>query len=186
MTRIQNAAERATRMVKDLLDFTQARLGERHPHRAAAGEPARADAGAWWTRWKRPSLPGARVLRSGNGQGIWDPDRLAQVVQNLVTNALKYSPEDTPVQVETRGDPGGVTLCVHNQGAPIPPEFLASIFQPLQRGVEGLDPVSRSVGLGLYIVKQVVDAHGGSVEVRSTPEAGTTFTVHLPRKASPR
>jgi signal transduction histidine kinase len=74
-----------------------------------------------------------------------------------------------------------VTLSVHNQGTPIPPERLARIFQPLQRGTEPVDKTSRSVGLGLYIVKAIVEAHRGGVTVTSTSEAGTTFTVRLPR-----
>ncbi|ADO70553.1 sensor histidine kinase [Stigmatella aurantiaca] len=179
--RIQNAAERAIRMVKDLLDFTQARLGggiriERRPtnlHELARGVVDEVEA-AYPARE-------LRVRRSGDGRGSWDPDRLSQVVQNLVTNALKYSPDDTPIQVETFGVDGEVTLSVHNQGAPIPPELLASLFQPLTRGTAEIDTAGRSVGLGLYIVQSIVEAHGGRVEVQSTAEVGTTFTVRLSR-----
>ncbi|RKG96028.1 ATP-binding protein, partial [Corallococcus sp. CA047B] len=110
-----------------------------------------------------------------------DPDRLSQVVQNLITNALKYSPEDTAVLVETRGEADAVVLSVHNQGAPIPPERLKALFQPLQRGTEEVDTAGRSVGLGLYIVQSIVDAHGGHIGVQSTAEVGTTFTVRLSR-----
>ncbi|HEX8819960.1 MAG TPA: ATP-binding protein, partial [Archangium sp.] len=114
----------------------------------------------------------------------WDPDRLGQVVQNLVTNALKYSPGDTPVRIETHAENGDVVLSVHNEGAPIPAERLGRIFQPLQRATGDVDKAGRSIGLGLYIVKQVVDAHGGTVWVESTAEAGTTFTMRLPRHPS--
>jgi signal transduction histidine kinase len=76
-----------------------------------------------------------------------------------------------------------VSISVHNQGAPIPPEKLSRLFQPLQRATGEVDKSGRSIGLGLYIVKQVVDAHGGTVAVESTAEKGTTFTVRLPRKA---
>ncbi|MDC0714417.1 PAS domain-containing protein [Stigmatella sp. ncwal1] len=179
--RIQNAAERAIRMVKDLLDFTQARLGggiriERRSanlHELARGVVEEVEA-AYPTRE-------LRVRRLGDGQGNWDPDRLSQVVQNLVINALKYSPEDTPIQIETLGADGEVILSVHNQGAPIPPELLASLFQPLTRGTAELDTAGRSVGLGLYIVQSIVEAHGGQIEVQSTAEVGTTFTVRLSR-----
>ncbi len=74
-----------------------------------------------------------------------------------------------------------MVLSVHNEGAPIPPERLGSIFQPLQRASDEVDKAGRGIGLGLYIVKQVVDAHGGDVRVESTAEAGTLFTVRLPR-----
>ncbi|RKG99768.1 PAS domain S-box protein [Corallococcus sp. CA053C] len=185
VTRIQNAAERATRMVKDLLDFTQARLGggiriERRSadlHELARGVVDEVEA-AWPTRE-------LRVRRSGEGRGLWDPDRVSQVVQNLITNALKYSAEDTPIEVETLGEDDAVTLSVHNQGPPISPERLDSLFQPLQRGTAEIDRAGRSVGLGLYIVRSIVEAHGGSIRVQSTAEEGTTFTVRLARQPAP-
>ncbi|MCY1044263.1 PAS domain-containing protein [Corallococcus sp. bb12-1] len=185
VTRIHNAAERATRMVKDLLDFTQARLGggiriERR--QADLHELARGVVDEVEAAYPHREL---RVRRSGDGRGMWDPDRLSQVVQNLITNALKYSLEDTPVRVETRAEGDAVVLSVHNQGAPIPPERLGVLFQPLQRGTEDIDKAGRSVGLGLYIVQSIVEAHAGHVDVQSTVEAGTTFTVRLPRSAAP-
>jgi signal transduction histidine kinase len=182
--RIQSSAERANRMIRDLLDFTQARLAggiriERRAtdlHELTRGvlEEIEATHGGRELRWSR----------AGDGRGEWDPDRLGQVVQNLVTNALKYSPAGTPVRIETSAEEGGVVLSVHNEGAPIPPERLGSIFQPLQRASGEVDKAGRGIGLGLYIVKQVVEAHGGDVRVESTLEAGTTFTVRLPRTGS--
>jgi signal transduction histidine kinase len=99
---------------------------------------------------------------------------------NLLANALHYSPPGTPVRVTSRGEEGAVVLTVHNVGTPIPPEVLPRLFHPMQRGVEQVSE-ARSVGLGLYIVDQVVRAHGGTIQVASTAEAGTTFTVRLPR-----
>jgi signal transduction histidine kinase len=75
-----------------------------------------------------------------------------------------------------------VTLRVHNEGAPIPPDVLPTLFQPMTRGVS-VGGQQRSVGLGLFIVDHLVRAHGGEVKVTSA-EAGTTFTVRLPRKRS--
>jgi PAS domain S-box-containing protein len=179
--RIQTSAERATRLVQDLLDFTQARLGggiriDRRPadlHLVTRGVLDEVEA----------AHPGreVQVRHHGDGRGEWDPDRLAQVVQNLVTNALKYSPEGTPVHVVTRGDGGQVVLTVQNQGAPIPSERLGRLFEPMQRATADVGNAGRSVGLGLYIVKHIVDGHGGTIDVRSTDEEGTTFTVRLPR-----
>jgi signal transduction histidine kinase len=123
------------------------------------------------------------VTAQGNGQGAWDADRMAQVVTNLVSNALKYSPPDTPVSVRTRGDGDQVELEVHNEGAPIPPEALGRLFQPMQRASSQGDTAGRSVGLGLYIVDRIVQAHGGTIAVKSTEGEGTTFTVRLPRLA---
>jgi signal transduction histidine kinase len=124
-----------------------------------------------------------RVVSSGDGTGEWDGDRLAQVITNLVNNALAYSPPGTPVRVETRGVDGSVLLGVHNAGRPIPPELLPHLFEPMTRGRSG-DSGSRSIGLGLFIVANIVHAHGGTIEVRSEEGEGTTFTVKLPRRAS--
>ncbi|RKG65870.1 PAS domain S-box protein, partial [Corallococcus exercitus] len=181
VSRIQSAAERAHRMIRDLLDFTQARLGgglriQRRPsdlHEIVDGVLEEIEA-------THPDRE-IRRRRGGSGLGEWDPDRLGQMAQNLVTNALRYSPRDTAVLVETYGTDDAVTLSIHNEGAPIPPERQGLLFQPLQRASGEVDHGSRSIGLGLYIVKQLVEAHGGTVTVTSTAEAGTTFTVRLPR-----
>nr|WP_240672970.1 PAS domain S-box protein [Corallococcus coralloides] len=179
--RIQSAVHRAVRLVGDLLDFTQARLGEGIPISPRAADLNQV------TRQVLDQVDAAhpgrtlRVQERGDATGVWDSERIAQVVQNLVTNALKYSPEASPVQVTTRGEDGWVCLSVHNQGTPIPPEKLPRIFEPLQRASSELDSTGRSVGLGLYIVKQLVESHGGTVDVTSNLKQGTTFTVRLPR-----
>jgi signal transduction histidine kinase len=183
VVRIQSSAERAHRMIHDLLDFTQARLGgglrvEPRPmdlHELLLGVLNEVEA----THAGRE----LQFSRGEDGRGIWDQDRLAQVAQNLLTNAIKYSPEGTPIQVETRNEDGWLVLSVRNQGAPIPPERLSQLFEPLQRATSELDRAGRSVGLGLYIVKQVVDAHGGEIAVESTAGSGTVFTVRLPQPA---
>ncbi|WP_375745097.1 ATP-binding protein [Corallococcus interemptor] len=181
VSRIQSAAERAHRMIRDLLDFTQARLGgglriQRRPsdlHEIVDGVLEEIEA-------THPDRE-IRRRRSGSGLGVWDPDRLGQLAQNLVTNALKYSPRDTAIQVETHGGDDAVSLSIHNEGAPISPERMSRLFEPLQRASGEVDPSSRSIGLGLYIVKQLVEAHRGIITVTSTAEEGTTFTVRLPR-----
>jgi signal transduction histidine kinase len=102
-------------------------------------------------------------------------------VSNLVVNALRYSPDGTPVTVTTRRDADTVLLEVHNLGTPISPELRARLFQPMQRGAGQADKATRSVGLGLYIVDHIARAHGGRVDVHYSVEDGTTFTLHLPR-----
>ncbi|MBN8468252.1 PAS domain-containing protein [Corallococcus exiguus] len=181
VSRIQSAAERAHRMIRDLLDFTQARLGGGlHIQRRASDLHEIVDG---MLEEIEATHPDREILRrrSGSGLGAWDPDRLGQLAQNLVTNALKYSPRDTAVRVETHGTADTVTLSIHNAGAPIPPERMGRLFQPLQRPSGEVDHSSRSIGLGLYIVKKLVEAHGGIITVESTADAGTTFTVRLPR-----
>ena len=178
--RVSSAAERASRMVNDLLDFTQARLGRGipiHPRPLHLAETLES-----WVEEARAAFPERTVNLhvQGVGPASVDPDRMAQVVGNLVSNALKYSPADSPVEVRLREEPGALVLEVHNTGAPIPEAQRARLFHPLERGQGQRDMSSRSVGLGLFIVKHVVDAHGGHISVTSTPEAGTTFSVRLP------
>ena len=184
ISRVRSSAERATRMIRDLLDFTQARLGG-----GIAVRPGPVDLHALVRQVIEEvevAFPGRQVevRHEGNARGEWDGDRIAQVIANLVTNALKYSPEGTPVRVATRGGPGEVSLLVTNEGEPIPPSLANRIFEPLQRATADIDRSGRSVGLGLYIVKHIVEAHAGTVEVRSTAGEGTVVAVRLPRQAA--
>lgn len=179
--RIVSAADRAARMIHDLLDFTHARLGggipvspqplELHAHVAGVLEEL---------QHTHPDRE-LSLEHEGDTHGAWDPDRIAQLVVNLAGNALKYSPQGTTVTVRTRGEPGAVVLEVHNFGPPIAPDLLPHIFEPLSRGASKVDMQTRSIGLGLYIVESIVRAHNGRVEARSSAEAGTTFVVRLPR-----
>lgn len=108
-----------------------------------------------------------------------DPVRLSQVIENLISNAVKYSPAETPITVRVRPNGGFVRLTVSDQGPGIPPEKLPLIFERFYRVVEG-DAVVKGTGLGLFITREIIRMHGGSIEVESTPEKGTTFTVDLP------
>ncbi|RKH24200.1 response regulator [Corallococcus praedator] len=184
--RIISSAERANRLIRDLLDVTQARLGGGLPvHRRPMDlhEATRQS-----LEEVQVAFPERRVVleQQGDGHGTWDGERLGQVVQNLVTNALRYGDPAAPVRVTTRADGHDLVLEVHNRGRPIPAEMLPKLFQAMRRGQHDEDRASRSVGLGLYIVEQVVRAHGGHVVATSSADAGTTFTVHLPREATMR
>ncbi len=179
--RIRSSADRANRMIRDLLDFTQARLGggiRLDPRPIDLRELVRGVIDE-----VEAAHPGREIVvrHQGSERGAWDGDRIAQVIQNLLVNALKYSPPQRPVQLSTWTEPGWVLLSVQNGGPPIPAGKLPRIFEPLQRAVAEVDFSTRSVGLGLYIVRHIVDAHRGSIAVESTDEAGTTFTLRLPR-----
>ncbi|WP_052518038.1 hybrid sensor histidine kinase/response regulator [Archangium violaceum] len=182
VSRIQGSAERGVRMVRDLLDFTQARLGG-----GIRIVPSTFDLHALTlqvmdeVRMSHPERD-FQVRQEGDARGDWDPDRLAQVLTNLTSNAAKYSPAGTQVSVVTRGEGEWVTLEVHNEGTPIPPELRQRLFEPMQRGGADVDRAGRSIGLGLYIVDSIVRAHGGTIDVRSSAAEGTTFTVRLPRQ----
>jgi signal transduction histidine kinase len=178
--RILTAADRAHRLIRDLLDFTQVRTGRALPVRPAPMDLAALAAQV--VDEVQPEAPGRRLELhcAGDARGRWDPDRMGQVLTNLLTNAVQYSPPDSRVRVEVEGEPEGVVLRVSNGGAPIPAHALPTLFEPMSRGTAA-GGERRSVGLGLFIVEQVVRAHGGAVAVHSAEGEGTTFTVRLPR-----
>jgi PAS domain S-box-containing protein len=178
--RITSSSGRALRMIDDLLDFTRIRFAG-----GLTVEATQVDLHALTQRvveevvTTRPERK-VEVETSGDGRGDWDPDRLHQIVQNLVSNALQHTTEDTPVRVRTRGEEDAVVLEIHNGGPGIPREDQAKLFEPFQRGTRKSSS-GRSMGLGLYITAHIVHAHGGSLQVESSDERGTTFRVRLPR-----
>ncbi len=114
-----------------------------------------------------------------------DPRRLAQVIENVISNAVKYSPESTPICVTVTRDCSAVRVCVCNGGATIPPEKLALLFKRFSRlrmDGEGNGP-RNGTGLGLYLSKKIVEMHGGSIRVTSNDADGTTFSIELPAGA---
>ncbi|MGH7436480.1 MAG: sensor histidine kinase, partial [Polyangiaceae bacterium] len=124
-----------------------------------------------------------RLEAEGDPNGNWDADRLAQVFSNLVSNALEHSPAGGEIRaaVEARAA-DQVTITVQNPGV-IPAELLPDIFEPFRHGRQNAK--SRGLGLGLYITKEIVAAHGGSIEVASSEGSGTRFRVVLPRWGPP-
>lgn len=119
---------------------------------------------------------------SGNLKGEWDKARIGQIFSNLIGNALQYSFRNSPVNVVVKNVLGKVQLSVHNNGVAIPPEKIETLFDSLTRAITdvGTHPESVNLGLGLYITKEIVVTHGGTIEVDSTEENGTIFTVNLP------
>ncbi|HZH13696.1 MAG TPA: PAS domain-containing protein [Archangium sp.] len=184
--RISLNAEQMARMIGDLLDLTRGRLGGGIPI-----TPAPCDLGSLGRRVvsELEVAHPARELRleaHGDLQGAWDQDRLAQLLGNLLRNAVDYSPEGTPITLALQGEGGRVRIEVRNQGEPIPGELLPGLFEPFRRGETRGGRSPSGLGLGLYIVQQIATAHGGTVEARSTREEGTVFSVRLPRGASRR
>ena len=180
LARVGNATSRANRLISDLLDFTQARLAGGIPIRrkALSLHPLVHDlvlelAAAW---------PARRLTRVAEGEGDCqgDSDRLSQLLGNLVGNAMTYGDPASEVRVTSRILPGTFELSVHNQGEAIPPHVLSTLFEPMVRGPD-VKTVGRSIGLGLYIVREIARAHQGEVVAASTQAEGTTFTVTIPR-----
>lgn len=119
-----------------------------------------------------------RVEAEGDLRGHWDPDRLQQAMANLLVNALRYGDGDIWLRAADSGP--RVDVSVHNLGPPIPADRLPAIFEPFRRGTS----VGRGLGLGLFIVREIAAAHGGTVQVTSAPDSGTRFVLQLPRRAA--
>lgn len=180
--RISASAQSATKLVNDLLDFTQARLGSGIPVRCL---PVDLQSVVQQVLDQTQAAYPQRMIVlqvDGDARGEWDADRVGQALMNLVSNALKYGDATGPVTVRVLGVGEGVKLEVHNSGPAIAPQLLPVLFEPMRRGSVPVSDVGRSVGLGLYIVKQIVEAHSGDITVTSTASDGTTFAMLLPRR----
>lgn len=182
--RIERTSNRMARMIADLLDFTRSRQGGGMPVELTDTDLELI------CRSVVQELELASPSRSivfehhGDARGRWDAGRLQQILSNLVSNAIDYSPARSDVRVTLRGGDSHVTLEVQNESAPIPAATLRSLFDPFRRGASESTSSrhSRGLGLGLYIVEQIARAHGGQVSGRSDAQTGTTFTVTLPRR----
>jgi signal transduction histidine kinase len=118
-----------------------------------------------------------------NPTGMWDEERMAQAVSNLLNNAIKYGAPDKPIRLNVDGRRDDeVWISVHNFGPPIPQEARKTLFEPLTRGIS-TDKSGPSLGLGLYIVSAIATAHAGSASVASSQEDGTEFLIRLPRRS---
>jgi signal transduction histidine kinase len=169
-------------MVMDLLDFAQTRFGDRIPIERKAVDIGRVlgDVVAEISVASPDRV--IDVQTSGDLCGQWDGDRLAQVLTNLVGNAIDHGAADAPIVVGARGGEREVVISVQSAGTPIPENQLRQVFDAMSPTKPEGARDRRHLGLGLYIVNKIVAAHGGSVGVESSESSGTTFTVHLPRE----
>jgi sigma-B regulation protein RsbU (phosphoserine phosphatase) len=182
--RMSRSVDRAVRLIQDLLDFAQARVGGGfvvNPEPI----PNLHELVAQTVDELALVYPGRSLehRRIGSGPCVADGDRLAQAVGNLVSNAMTYGAPNEPVSVVSTLEERSISLSVHNQGEPIAQELQARLFEPMARGTK-VPSATRSVGLGLFIVAQIANAHGGRAAVRSTAAEGTTFWIELPRAPS--
>jgi signal transduction histidine kinase len=176
---ILRSAHRMEGMIADLLDLTRSRLGTGIPVRLAQAD---LDAICAHAILEVQAGNPANVITYqsvGDLRGDWDTPRLMQVVINLLTNALEHG-AGSPVRVHADGMGDGVRIRVSNGGIAIPRELLQFIFEPLVRQSPA-GGRAEGLGLGLFIVRAIVTAHHGTVDVTSNEREGTTFDVHLPR-----
>ena len=182
--RITAAANRMERLIRDLLDGSRIELGIALPLDIRKGD---ADKSCTRILEDFRAINPTREIQYAPGDAgevVWDPDRIEQVLENLIANALKYSPEATPVRLGWKRAESAIVIEVANRGAPIPNALLPHVFEPFQRGpTQAGGAAKNGIGLGLYIVRHIVRQHGGSIAVRSSAENGTTFTLTLPQDA---
>jgi signal transduction histidine kinase len=179
VSRILRSVRRLDHMVNDILDFARGRLGT-----PMAITVVGANLGTLVREIAdevQSANPGFSVVVDTNGDlsGDWDTERLKQLLSNLLLNAIQHGSGKT-VAVTAKSDKNLVLLEVRNEGPPIPKELLGTIFDPLVHG-RSSDQDSRGLGLGLFIVKEIVSSHRGIITVTSSQDAGTIFSVRLPR-----
>ena len=184
--RVKRASKAMNRLITDLLEFTRSRLG-----RAMPIERSPCDLG----QLCEEALDAARASYplqlfepqlSGDLRIPVDPARLLQALSNLLNNAVQHGDPGEPVSLGAHGDERCVVVVIANAGPPIPPDALRVIFDPLVQlptTVAELNHRSAtSLGLGLFIVREIVLGHHGTIDVQSSAETGTAFTIRLPRE----
>ena len=186
---VSSSADAMARMISDLLVFTEAGLGSEMPLSPAAMNLEKLCQEV--VQETRAAYPAGDIRFQADGDltGEWDAGRLRQAVSNLLGNAVHHGGGTAPVDLSASGDVSHVRLAVRNGGPPIAPDALPTIFDPLVRNSSPDVQKQRrpgSIGLGLYIAREVAVAHGGDIDVTSSWAAGTVFTVRLPRRRANR
>jgi PAS domain S-box-containing protein len=185
IARVGRSAHRIEAMIRDLLDFARGRLAGGIPV-----APQRCDLRGLCeevVEEMQQAHPAGTLSfeAAGDLRGQWDPDRVEQVISNLVGNAVAHG--TGPVRVTCRGEGDEVVTTIHNEGRAIPAAAIPTLFEPFTRPAPDVDGVrAKGLGLGLYIASEIVHAHGGTLSVTSTEGEGTTFTIRWPRRVPHR
>jgi two-component system sensor histidine kinase/response regulator len=180
--RIVSSGKRMARLIEDMLDLARARLG--------GGIIVKRESSDFKSLVERivreyQTAAPARVIEAsyhGNCTGMWDPERIAQVASNLIGNALKHGNPNTSVRVRLEESSQDSVAFEVGNGGTIAPDVLAHLFDPFRAGRREAGR-GKGLGLGLYIVSQIVKAHQGTVDVISGEGDATSFRVRLPRTA---
>jgi signal transduction histidine kinase len=183
--KITRSASVAARLIDQLLDLTRSRLGGGipiDPERFDMNDVCRQVIGE--TELTHPDRP-LRVDARGDLTGVWDRDRMYQLLANLVGNAVQHGEPRTPIDLRIDGRETDVVIDVANRGEPIPADTLPFIFDAFRHGRKDHPSRTHGLGLGLFIAQEIARSHGGSIAATSSPIDGTTFRVRLPRSAFP-
>jgi signal transduction histidine kinase len=186
-TRMFNSAKRMSKLINDLIDFTRTHLGPGIPIQVRQGSLVAVCQDV--VNELRTSHPEQLIELHVPLQldAVFDESRIAQVLSNLIGNAIQYGSVDAPVTVRLTSNGDDVVIAVNNHGTTIAAEKVARIFDPMVRIAASVntDYTERtSLGIGLYISREIVHAHGGQVSVTSNAADGTSFTVTMPRLAA--
>lgn len=175
---IRRNVDRADQMLRELLDTAALHSSERTPIHPAPMELMEL---VQDVVREAPLHGGGYDVRGPAVPGVWCQASLRRALENLIRNAVKYGRRDTPITVTIDRFDSQVLLSVHNRGVPIPPDQIAEHFLMFRRG--GQPEKVQGWGLGLAYVKNVAEAHGGSINIDSSAETGTTVTIDMPVKA---
>ena len=186
LTRISANADRLTRMIGDLLDLSRIEAGTIRLNLQSIKLPVLLEDVTQeimpLTQTKHQQLD---IETAGEDFTIWgDPDRLHQIVTNVVHNAYKFTPNHGEIRMIVRHDPPNhILLSISDNGPGIPEDALANLFQPFYQAHRAPEIGTQGLGLGLSIVKQLVELHEGSITAESTIGKGTTFHIQFPKTA---
>lgn len=179
LANVSSSADRAERMIVDLLDFASVRLGKGINIRCqkvnlieVVDECVAELRGVFGSA-------NIRHYHRGSGDIEVDRDRLHQMLGNLVANSVAYGDLGFPITLTTDLSNGGAVISVHNHGPALDSALIPALFEPMTRGGEQ-QGTPHSVGLGLFIVRQITEAHSGEISVTSNVTSGTTFSIKFP------
>lgn len=183
-TQIHRSSRRMSKLVDDLICFTRTHFGSTLP---LSPQPVNLTDIAFDIVEELRVSHGAQKIKFSANDAFYamgDASRVAQILSNLLGNALQYGSKNDPIELCLAAENTDIVLTVWNAGPPIPPSRMQFVFEPLMRFVQEGSTDTRadkSLGIGLYIAREIVLAHGGSIDVSSFEQAGTTFTIRMPR-----
>jgi len=187
--RVQRAALRMSELVNNLLDYARTSLGDSIPVTPEATSMCAICSRAM--EEVESAYPGRDItfVCAQDVEGMWDSSRIVQLLTNLLANALQHGAATGIVSVTVLDAVNSVLIEVYNEGDPIDPTSLRTLFDPLYRRAstttKARKPQSSGLGLGLFIASQIARAHGGDIAVVSTREGGTRFSIQLPKSCAP-